>query len=147
MKTNENKYDFNVNRRAIIVDLDGTLALFEGMRKWHEFEKVGVDKVRKSVQLIIDHYNDRRGSVIIVTGRPESCRSQTEKWLVDNGIFYTEMYMSTDDSHDTDTKSKIYEKYIQPVYDVEFVIEDRNSVVKMWRDLGLDCFQIELTDY
>lgn len=134
-------------KKAICVDLDGTLAIFEGRRKWNDFEAVEKDEIRNSVKLIMDHYNTLAGDVIIVTGRPESCRIQTERWLAKHGVPYTKLYMATDDSHDTDTKRAIYQRHIKPNYHVDFVVEDRNSVVQMYRDLGLDCFQIELTDY
>lgn len=133
-------------KKGIIVDLDGTLALFEGVREWHEFHRVGEDKLRESVAKIVRAYFEH---VIIITGRPQSCFSETNEWLRKHGIEYSEMYMRTslDDRPDYVVKREIYEKHIKPFYTIDFVLDDRNSVVAMWRELGLDCFQIQLTNY
>ncbi len=38
-------------------------------------------------------------------------------------------------------KREIYAKYIAPHYDVTFVVDDRKSVVDMWRSCGLVTLQ------
>lgn len=139
-------------KNAVLCDLDGTLALFEGRRKWYEFDKVFVDLPRKSASLILINYNGNRpwsGDIIIITGRPESCRRQTEKWLEKHLIPYTEIIFrrQNDDRPDYLVKYEIYKKEIEPRYDVDFVLDDRNSVVQMWRDIGLECWQPAITSY
>ena len=45
---------------------------------------------------------------------------------------------------DNITKLEMYNKHIKGKYDVEFVLDDRDSVVKMWRDeLDLTCMQVD----
>jgi hypothetical protein len=39
-------------------------------------------------------------------------------------------------------KREIYETHIKENYDVAYVFEDRELVVKMWREQGLRCFQV-----
>jgi len=39
-------------------------------------------------------------------------------------------------------KREIYEEHIKPLYNVDFVLDDRNKVVKMWRSLGLKVLQV-----
>jgi trehalose-6-phosphatase len=135
--------------RAIIVDLDGTLAIFENRRKYYEYDKIELDEVRESVKEIMRLYFTAVGTVIILTGRPKESIKQTLRWLTKNDIYYHHIFFrkDTDDRHDYIVKKEFYEREIKPFYHIDFVLDDRNLVVKMWRDLGLDCFQIELTDY
>jgi hypothetical protein len=44
-------------------------------------------------------------------------------------------------------KKEIYHKEIAPNYQIEFVIEDKASVVKMWRELNLVCLQCDWGDF
>lgn len=73
----------------------------------------------------------------------------TEQWLDDNGVPYSGLYMrkAQDYSHDADAKRIIYVAEIKDRYDVLFVLEDRTSCVEMWRDLGLQCFQVAPGDF
>ncbi len=133
-------------KHAIIVDLDGTLAIFEGVRQWHEFDKVEKDLLREGVAVIIRNY---KNDVIIISGRPKSCQEQTKRWLKKNKIKYSFLYMrdNKDDRPDLVVKKEIYEKCVKPFYKIDFVLDDRNSVVEMWRELGLDCYQVDITNY
>ena len=40
------------------------------------------------------------------------------------------------------TKKELFYKHIAGKYHVDVVFEDRNNIVKMWRDMGLLCFQV-----
>jgi hypothetical protein len=44
-------------------------------------------------------------------------------------------------------KREIYRNLIEPKHNVWFVLDDRNSVVKMWREIGLTCLQVEEGNY
>jgi len=67
-------------KACLLVDLDGTIALFEGVRDGLDQTKVGEDKVRESVREVLNRFFDDY-QIIIVTGRSESCREDTMKWL------------------------------------------------------------------
>jgi len=43
---------------------------------------------------------------------------------------------------DTEVKAEIYHRFIEPQYDVHYILDDRDQVVKMWRSLGLTCLQV-----
>jgi hypothetical protein len=60
-----------------------------------------------------------------------------------------ELLMRTEGDHRSDdiVKKEIYEKRIAPQYDVVIVFDDRDKVVKMWRDLGLLCGQVYYGDF
>ena len=137
-------------KRAILCDVDGTLALFEGIRDGLDFTKVGTDKVRQTVRNFLNLYAIPVGyQIIIVTGRPESCRGDTEKWLEKNYIRYNELFMRRNDDfrHDSIIKSELYLEKIEPFYSVELVLDDRDKVVRMWRALGLECWQVAQAAY
>lgn len=44
-------------------------------------------------------------------------------------------------------KKEIFEKEIDPKYNVICVFDDRDKVVKMWRDLGILCNQVYYGDF
>lgn len=44
-------------------------------------------------------------------------------------------------------KRELYEAHIAGQYDVLFCVDDRNSVVAMWRELGLTCLQCAEGDF
>lgn len=47
-----------------------------------------------------------------------------------------------DKRKDSIVKAELFDKHIKDNYAVDFVLDDRNQVVKMWRDMGLKCLQV-----
>ena len=43
---------------------------------------------------------------------------------------------------DSIVKKEIFDEYIKDKYYVEFILDDRNQVVDMWREMGLTCLQV-----
>ena len=76
--------------------------------------------------------------VVIVTGRPELYRAKTIQWLKDNDVRYEALYMrqNSDRRPDTIVKQEILDNYLDKCL-VETVIDDRPSVIDMWRSNGL----------
>ena len=146
-----------VKSKCYIFDIDGTLAhRVKGGRGPFDWHRVGEDVVDESMLRIYHDLFIGRGEThdddkfIIVTGRDEVCRPETEKWLEDNQIFYDELFMRPKDSkdRDVDVKITIYREKIYDKYDVIAVFDDRDQVVKMWRDvLGLKCLQCAYGDF
>lgn len=136
--------------KAVIIDLDGTLANCDHRRHyvqkdnyWTKFyEEMVNDPVNEWCRNLIDLYS-KKYEILLVTGRPEDYLKHTSFWLADNKIQHDQLYMrSKKDYHeDSIVKKEIYKSLIEPNYDVELVVDDRNSVVKMWRSLGLVCLQ------
>ena len=83
--------------------------------------------------------------LLIVSGRDSVCRDETSHWLCKNHIApFDGLFMRPegDNRKDTIVKREIYEQFIEPHYDVFFVLDDRPCVIRMWRSLGLkvlDC--------
>lgn len=147
-------------KSVYIFDIDGTLAdlshrlhFIEGKNKdWDSFyancsnDSIIPSNVMTFLLLRKALSND---NFLFVTGRPERTREATEIWLGRN-CFLGEylptdtLYMRKDGDNrpDTEIKKEIYENFIKPNYNVVAVFEDRDSVVKMWRDLGVTCYQV-----
>jgi predicted kinase len=134
--------------RAIIVDIDGTLA-HKGDRNPFDYKNVDKDAVDEVVMEIVNQFYGLNYHVIIVSGREDSCRDLTTKWLKDNMINYHYLHMrkSKDMRKDAIVKKEIYENLIKDHYSVLFVLDDRNQVVEMWREIGLKCLQVAEGDF
>lgn len=131
--------------RAILVDIDGTLALRTGDRSPFDWHRVGEDTpnppVIELVQLI---HAAGRHRIILMSGRDEVCRRQTEMWLDAQQVPFDELYMRApkDNRKDNIVKRELHDKHVAGRYEVAFVIDDRDQVVRMWRDeLSLTVFQ------
>ncbi len=48
---------------------------------------------------------------------------------------------------DDEVKREIWKEHIQPHYRVLFVVDDRDRVVRMWREEGLVCLQCAPGDF
>ncbi len=127
--------------RAFIFDIDGTLAIM-GDRSPFEWSKVGSDTRNEVVYLVL-RWLQPENKIIILSGRDEVCRKETEKWLKDNNIKYEELFMRPEGNTEKDSiiKKGLFD-YIKTKYNVLGVFDDRNQVVEMWRSLGLTCFQV-----
>ena len=131
--------------KAIIVDIDGTLAKMNN-RGPYEWDKVKQDYINTIVKKIVNSYD---GNVIVVSGRDGICRNDTIEWLNDNEIKYNELYMRAEGNTEKDSiiKKRIFEENIRGKYFIEYVLDDRNQVVEMWRSLGLTCLQVADGDF
>jgi len=132
---------------AIIVDIDGTIAKM-GDRSPYDWSKVGLDDIHRDVVDLVDDIGLLR-SIILVSGRDESCREQTLAWLARNNIRYDILHMRPAGNNEKDTiiKERIYREHIEGKYNVKYVLDDRDAVVSMWRSLGLRCLQVAPGDF
>jgi hypothetical protein len=142
---------------AIIVDIDGTLADM-GERHPFNWTAVGEDKPHQFVIDVVRALFLQGKEGIFMTGRPEMCRDTTRAWLhhyvcleETEYPFRSEcwcrfpliMRPKGDYSPDEDFKYRAYKEFIEPHHVIEGVIDDRDKVVKMWRErLGLVCIQV-----
>ncbi|GAB4218704.1 MAG: NIF family HAD-type phosphatase [Candidatus Microgenomates bacterium] len=139
-------------KKGIIVDLDGTLAIFKGVRDGLDFSDLTKDKVNKPIKEILIMYKKYKpnNKIIIISGRPNNKKTynQSFHWLKKNKIPFDYLYLvDRKNIPDDENKKYFYENNIKKKYKIDFVLEDRNSVVEMWRKLGLICLQVDKTDY
>lgn len=147
--------------RCLIVDIDGTLAdcrhrlhhvLPGAKRDWNKFfAEMSADTVIEPVRDLLElvAVADDEGwdtCVIFSTGRPETYREVTGAWLrqhLPRKLRYWFLYMRPADDTRPDhvVKREMLDRIRADGYDPFIVIDDRPSVVAMWREAGLVCLQ------
>lgn len=140
--------------KAIICDLDGTLVdsshrrhfVFnkENIKDWDGWTKAtGGDKANQWCVDLIESMADNDIEVIFLTGRSEASRKPTIDWLRRNlpGFDRCLLYMRpvNDRREDYTIKQEIYNNVISKQFEVIFAIDDKDSVVDMWRENGVVC--------
>ncbi|OUR96861.1 hypothetical protein A9Q84_11025 [Halobacteriovorax marinus] len=145
-------------KEIIIVDLDGTLSNCEHRvhhvesdpKDWKSFNEGMVnDELNVWCSKLISSMKSTGTDTILLTGRGEEFRRETESWLEQHGIEYLELFMraAKDSRTDCVVKKEIYTTQISPKFKTLFVVEDRRSVVKMWRSIDLTCLQCDWGDF
>ena len=121
---------------AIIVDLDGTLAILNS-RGPFEWENVGNDNLNRPIAELMAMSQNHGYKTIILSGRDKAAAGEeTIKWLNKNKIIYDKLYLrpSNNQMSNKDYKRIVFINEIQAKYNVLFILEDLPEVVKMWRD-------------
>lgn len=151
---------------VVVVDIDGTIAdcteraskYLEGDKKdWDAFySHCRDDKPIKNVISIVRHLNEKN-AILFISGRRESCRKDTDEWLQRELHFPCDksylLYLRPENEtrHDIVVKPELLEKAIlENEIDRDNIIcflEDRNSMVKRWRELGYTCLQVAEGDF
>ena len=142
----------------IVFDMDGTLANLEhrlhhitGEKKdWDAFHAGMVDDgVHGPVAALFRGMRALGYRIIVSTGRFEANRPQTEKWLEDHMLFHHDLFMRPDGDYRPDYEVK--EEMLRDLQigreNILFVVDDRASVVEMWRRNGLTVLQCAKGDF
>lgn len=146
---------------VFIVDLDGTLGLLtperlqhiEGDTKdWTAFYEACVsDHPSTAVIETVNALYNSGAIVRIFTGRKAFVLQQTLDWLKNNRVRFHSLHMRPDDVHEHDHEMKRqWLKEYQLRGEGRRVVgafEDRASVVQMWREEGVFCFQVAEGDF
>lgn len=142
------KYEWNSSLPyCIICDIDGTLS-HSPNRRIFDFKEVINDSLHFPVWNILDKYKDKV-TIILMSGRDEDCRTETEEWLKKQVINYQALHMRKpkDNRSDTIIKRELFDEHIRGKYQPMFVIDDRPSVVQMWIDMGLFVINVNQDPY
>ena len=135
--------------KAILCDLDGTLALMRA-RNPYDATHCDEDDLNEPVASVLRTFHGNDYQILLISGR-EDCFSQpTIRFLEKHAIPYHYLWMrkSKDFRKDAIIKKEIFEKEISKKYFIEFVLDDRNQVVEMWRkELRLPCFQVNYGNF
>lgn len=144
-------------KHCVIIDIDGTLADIDHRRHcveqkpkdWKQFNSLMVFDLPNPWCVKLIEQLHLRYDVILCSGRMERHRAITENWLKENKIHYHKLFMrkERDFRDDSIIKAEIYEKEIEPSWNVVFVVDDRKRVVDMWRNKGLTCLQCAEGDF
>jgi predicted kinase len=137
---------------AYIFDIDGTLAHIdpENPRDVYDGTRAEEDHLDPHVSKLLFLLSDQAMvHVILLSGRSESCRAETEAWLDTHEIPYSGLFMRAegDGRKDSIIKNELFRAHVEPSYHALGVFDDRNQVVDMWRQIGLKCFQVQEGDF
>lgn len=141
----------------VIFDLDGTLANTAECRHYLEQEPKNWDAFYYAacsvnpIQSVVDVCRNLQEnySIYIVSGRSDLVKKQTIAWLNEHGIKFNLIFMRPHGDHTPDDilkKSWCDLNHI-PIHRVLCAFDDRDRVVKMWRSLGIPCFQVAEGDF
>lgn len=141
-------YD-DTKEECIIVDVDGTLSHISDGRSPYDASRASNDVLDDAVSSIVAMGYQNGYKVIVLTGREAKNREVTENWLIENGVPFDELYTRADGDYRKDAivKQELYETHIKNRFNVKFVLDDRNQVVDMWREIGLKCLQVQPGDF
>lgn len=143
--------------RALLVDLDGTLALNNSGRPWYGdgYEKrIYEDDVNDTVNNVITYLIDSEDAwvpfaehILFVSGRMEVGRAETVRWLTDKARQYHNDYTlfmrkDKDTRSDVVIKTEIYNEHIRDKFDVRLALDDKPELVTLWRSLGIPAWQV-----
>lgn len=133
---------------AYVFDIDGTLAVIGG-RDPYDASRAMEDESNFAVAEVMLNLLEANNSIILLTGRQEKDREVTEEWLYHNYGFSQPLFMreTSDQRPDWLVKSELFDTCVAPYYNVQAVFDDRDSVVKMWRERGITCFQVNYGDF
>lgn len=136
------------NRKAVICDLDGTLASYEHHRGPYDEMKAGKDRVVEPVASVIKALDKDGFQIVYVSGRQDKAYEVTMSWLQSNNLPDGPLFMrpTNDRRKDFEIKKEIYLTKVAPNYDVQFVIDDRLQVLKQWYSLGIFTFNVNQTN-
>ncbi len=146
--------------KKIIVDIDGTLSrvgdrlkyLQQDPKDWDSFyDACDEDEPIMPIIALVKHLQ-LEYEVVFCTGRRESERDKTNKWLTKHlgwGVAGHKLLMRKDGDHRCDSiiKPELLKEAGINLCDIAFVLEDRNSMVAKWRWLGYTCLQVADGDF
>lgn len=143
--------------KCFLIDIDGTVA--NGDHRLHHIQKEIKDWdtyfLACGDDTPIDHMRDvvcalsNDFKIVFVSGRSDIVRHQTEDWLDRHGFPFDALYMRKQGDHKNDDILKIEllaqlrADGFQPI----MAFDDRNRVVKAWRDAGIPCAQVAEGDF
>ena len=138
----------------IIFDIDGTLANVEHRRHFVEQPKKDWKSYNAAMHLdtpcdpivrMAGFLATGGARVILARGREEVYRGATTAWLsaCSATLFAAPLFMrpAKDYRSDTIVKREMLVRIRAAGYDPKIAIDDRSSVVAMWREAGLICLQ------
>ena len=135
--------------RAVICDLDGTAAdcrhRLHHLPNWTAFfDEMHLDDRNDSVHVVVTALAAQGIVILYCSGRPEKYRCMTEEWLKEHRFPGGILRMRPDDYHESDAelKARMLDEIRAEGYDVLLALDDRPSVVDVWRSNGVECFQV-----
>ena len=166
---NKNTIIFDLDGTLANIDARRAKSLSNDKMDWDVFfdpENISLDKPNLPVIKIDQLFAEDGFRIVIFSGRNDRSFFTTKSWLTRNRVPFDLLVMRPDkfqsDSWpiakgnpatkemrwmpDEILKKEMLDTFIN-MDEVFLVVDDRNKVVKMWRDLGLNTFQVAPGDF
>ncbi|MFE2710600.1 AAA family ATPase [Streptomyces mirabilis] len=134
---------------AIMCDIDGTLAMM-GDRGPYDFARCGDDGLNESVRRALVSFRlANNDEIVLLSGRGEEFREETEGWLARHSVPYDELWMrpAGDTRRDDIVKAELFDAHLRHRYNVRVSLDDRDRVVALWRRMGLPTWQVNYGNF
>jgi len=146
--------------KTVIFDLDGTLADIEtrrvisikenGKMDWDIFfdpNNISLDTPNRPVITMARLLKESGHRIVILSGRSKVTKDATRDWLKQFDVPFDVLKMRPDNKEfkfmpDDQLKKLWLDQLFPNTDDVLCVFDDRDKVVKMWRENGLPCLQV-----
>ena len=143
--------------KTVIFDLDGTLALIDkrrakaalpnGRLNWKEFfnpDNIILDEPNVPVIEMAKSLKKSGHQIVIFSGRDSISKVETILWLEKFGVPFDFIKMRPKGSHIPDDvlKKQWLDEFFPNKEGILCIFDDRDKVVKMWRENGISCFQV-----
>lgn len=129
--------------KAVIFDIDGTLALNNSGRNDYDMSRVSEDDPNLPIVELCKRLHTTGLRIVVCTGRTDDCREQTVCWLNKYQIPFDTLYMRPFKNNEKDfyIKEKMWKSIISENYVVS-MFDDRNQVVEHARTRGFTVCQV-----
>lgn len=130
--------------QAVLCDIDGTLALRHD-RSPYQFARCGSDLLNHPVRDTLMAWRRTFGAqIVLLSGRPDTWRDQTQRWLRDHEVPHDELWMrpADDTRRDDIVKGEMFDAHVRHRFNVRLVLDDRDRVIALWRRMGLPTWQV-----
>lgn len=136
-------------RKAVIVDLDGTLVDSRHRAAYARDKRVYYallpqDSIIEECAARVRAFRDNGCVILYVTARNVCCMEATKTFLAKHGLFekgggkYRLFCRAGNGDGDAVAfKRFVYLRFIRPVYEVEAAMDDDEAVTEMWREIGI----------
>lgn len=146
--------------KCYIFDIDGTIADLTHRRhhittkpkNWPAFHAGCVDdKPIEHIRTLLRHMYEAPGAKIVyVSGRNEAQREATANWIEEHDFpLAWHLYMRADGDFRDDAivKFELLQRLRADGFEPIMAFDDRDRVVKMWRENGIPCAQVAPGDF
>ena len=145
-------------KKIVIFDLDGTLAIIDKRRDlatasgkfdwdvFHDASNISLDEPNTPVIKMAQLFAEDGFLIAIFSGRSDKTEHTTRSWLTRNRVPFHTLVMRPHKTMnfipDEILKKHMLDNAPFHIDDIFLVVDDRQKVVDMWRDLGLTVFQV-----
>lgn len=143
--------------KCFLIDIDGTIAngdhrlhhIQKEPKAWDDYFMACAADSRINHMFLVVKSLSIYCKIVYVTGRSDLIRQQTIDWLEQHGFPCDGLYMRKQGDHTNDDvlKIQLLEQVRADGYEPVMAFDDRNRVVKAWRDAGVPCAQVAEGDF